>query len=136
MSRVLFGHYLWHAGLEFIRGDLRQYAGCAERIAYDGGSLSTSRQYSIVFTRVIQVHFAAALRRTLDNSACCPPNRTPAAHAGARAVWVLPDQGCDLGSAARGAGDSVKPGVERSGTPGTADRKTAARDSGRQPRTR
>ena len=84
-------NYLWDAGLEFIRGDLRQYAGCAERAAYDGGSLSASRQNSIVFTCVIQVHFAAALRRTLDNSACCPPNWTAAAHAGARAVWELPN---------------------------------------------
>ena len=31
------------------------------------------------------------------------------------------------------AGDSIKPGVERSETPGTADRKAEARGSGRQP---
>jgi len=30
-----------------------------------------------------------------------------------------------------GAGDSIKPGVERSGTPGSADRRTTARGSGR-----
>jgi hypothetical protein len=33
-------------------------------------------------------------------------------------------------SQARGAGESIKPGVERSGTPGTEERKNPARESG------